>query len=355
MRLAVSVTLIAALSAAPLLAHADQASEEAAADLLRKRMQTERPDDLKLLDSVKGRHIVVVAGTMDHIERVLDAAKIRYTMIRPRDVAKHDLNADQILMVNCPGNIPSRGVRRIEKFVRAGGLLYTTDWALLNLVQRAFPGTVAHNGASTGDHVTPVRVHAEHDNMMTKMLLRKGGRPQWWLEGGSYPIKIVNSKKVQVLASSPSMGKKYGSAPVVVRFRWDDGEVIHVVSHFYRQIGTQGPKIAAKEVIDDVQGLTDAQKQAFKSSGSGSVDFGDVESSYGFQQMTTNMVVGKQKRNIEIDAAYQHTPTAPIVLEGRAVAPGARVKVIGKKDGKVRIRDDRGNEGEVAPEALQAR
>ncbi len=348
-------TAVAVLTALPSLAFAGQASEKAAAKVLKERMANERPEDLKLLEGVAGRDIVVVAGTMDHVERVLDAASIQYTMIRPRDVAKFDLHADQIVMVNCPGNIPRRGIRRIVKFVKAGGLLYTTDWALKNLIEAAFPKTIRHNGASTGDHVTPVRVHHEHDNMMSKMLLREDGQPQWWLEGGSYPISIVDKRKVQVLASSPSMGKKYGANPVVVRFRWQDGEVIHVVSHFYRQIGTRGPQVASKNVIDKVQGLTDAQKQEYKKSDSGDVSFSDLESSYGFQQMTTNIVVGKQKRNAELDATYEHTPAAPMELEGRKLKPGARVKIVGKKGKKVRIRDDRGNEGLVAPSALEAR
>ena len=186
-------------------------------------------------------------------------------------------------MVNCPGNMPAAGVRRIEKFVRAGGLLYTTDWALLNVIQKAFPNTIAHNGVSTADHVTAVHVHKKDDNLMSNMLLREKQEPQWWLEGGSYPIKILDPKRVQVLASSPEMKRRYSAAPVVVRFRWDDGEVIHVVSHFYRQISTRGPAVAAKDAIDGVQGLTDAQKKKFKKNAGAGAKMGDVESSYAFQ------------------------------------------------------------------------
>ena len=49
-------------------------------------------------------------------------------------------------------------MRRIERFVRAGGLLYTTDWALKNVVEQVFPNTIKHNGMSTGDEVVPVLV-----------------------------------------------------------------------------------------------------------------------------------------------------------------------------------------------------
>src|SRR5687767_1934657 len=198
-----------ALFLAPLLttalfstAFAGEEDEKAAAKILDGRMKTQRPEDYAILKAVQGKDVVVVAGSMDHIEQVLAAANIRHTVVQPNQVAKLDLNADQILMVNCPGNMPKAGLTKIEKFVRAGGLLYTTDWALLNVIQQIFPRTIKHNGGSTGDHVTAVHVHSKHDDLMSNMLLKTGSEPEWWLEGGSYPIEILDSKRVEVLASS---------------------------------------------------------------------------------------------------------------------------------------------------------
>jgi len=342
------------VSVSPLLA--DQNSESMAAEILEERMKTSRPEDLKLLRNVQDRNIVVVRGSMDHIEQVLASAHIRHTLINPEDVAKHDLNADQILMVNCPGHMPQEGVKRIQRFVRAGGLLYTTDWALMNVVQQAFPGTIAASGRSTGDHVTPVHVHKDDDNLMSNMLLRGGTRPQWWLEGGSYPIQIKDPQRVTVLASSEEMGRLYGSSPVVVRFRWEDGEVIHVVSHFYRQIGTKGANVAVKDALNDVEGLTAAQKQKLQAAPpSAAAPMGDVESSYAFQQMTSNLIVEKSKRNKELDKSYKATPKASVSVGGRTVNQGDRLKVLESKNGKARVRDDRGNEAEIDERLLDAR
>jgi hypothetical protein len=347
---------LALVSALPGLARADENSERAAADLLEKRMATERPADLVLLRRAQAKNIVVVRGSMDHIEQVLSAARIRHTVIDPQQVASYDLNADMIVMVNCPGYMPDEGVRRLEKFVRAGGLLYTTDWALANVVQKAFPRTIRHNGGSTGNHVTAVTVQRDHDDLMSNMLLRKGTKPEWWLEGGSYPIEIVDTKRVEVLASSPEMGRTYKAAPVVVRFRWDDGEVIHAVSHFYRQMATNGPAVAAKDAMKDVGGMTADQKAAFAASPAAlAAPIGDVESSYAFQQMTSNLVVGKEKRNEELDKAYGYTPKGIVAVEGRAVSKGERLRLLKKDGNKVRVRDDRGNEAELPADAIEAR
>lgn len=337
------------------VARADERSEQAAADLLHKKLESESPQDAALLGAVKGKDIVVVAGSMDHIETVLAAARIRFTLVQPHEVARWQLRNDQIVMVNCPGRIPDEGVERIQKFVRAGGLLYTTDWALANLVQKAFPGTIAHSGGFTGNEVVPVVVDKASDNLMSKMLLTGKGEPQWWLEGSSYPIKILDPKKVEVLAHSEAMGKRYGAAPVVVRFRFEDGEVIHVVSHFVRQMATQGQQVAAAAKVDDISGLSAGDKKAFKESAAAQASFSDVESSYAFQKMTTNLVVGKQRRNADLDRAYNMTVAAPVAIAGEAVAPGARLKVLKREGGKAQVRDDRGNEGFVAEDALIAR
>lgn len=353
LRPAVALTLLSLPLATP--AFAGDAAEAAAAELLEARLKEQRPEDLAILRSVKGKNVVVVAGSMDHIEQVLAAARIPHTLVQPNEVAGLDLNADQIVMVNCPGVMPAAGVQRIERFVRAGGLLYTTDWALSNVVERAFPRTIAANGKSTGDHVTKVEVHGHHHDLMTNLLLRKSSQPEWWLEGGSYPIKILDPKRVEVLASSKQMKKEYGAAPVVVRFRHDDGEVIHVVSHFYRQVATTGPAVAAKDGIDEVQGLSEADKKAFKEGAGGGVKLGDVESSYAFQQMTSNLVVGKQKRNVELDRQYGYTPAKPVTIAGREARRGDRLKIIETKGDQVRVRDDRGNEALVPAAALEAR
>jgi hypothetical protein len=237
---------VSLLSVNTAVARADQRSEAAASDLLHRRMQHEAPADAQLLNLVHGKDIVVVAGSMDHIESVLQAAKIPHTIIQPSQVAQYPFKSTMVVMVDCPGTMPDAGVARLERFVRAGGLLYTTDWALKNVVEKAFPRTIAYNGRSTGSEVVPVKLDDKtNDNIMSGVLLRKGSHPQWWLEGGSYPIDIIDKQRVHVLAHSDEMGSKYKASPVVVRFKHEDGEVIHVVSHFYRQMATRGPAVAA--------------------------------------------------------------------------------------------------------------
>ncbi len=363
-----SVAITWTLSLAP-HALADERSEEAASELLQRKLRNEDPQKKALLDAVRGKDIIVVAGSMDHIDQVLRAAHIRFTQIQPHEVAGYPLKQDQIVMINCPGRIPGAGLERIKKFVRAGGLLYTTDWSLANVIEKIFPRTIAYNGESTADEVAPVIVDKQSDNIMSRMLLTGKSEPQWWLEGGSYPIRILDKSRVEVLAHSPMMGARYHGSPVVVRFRWEDGEVIHVVSHFYRQMATRGPAIAAASAAGAFDGLSEKDKKEFAATPAAQATLGDVESSYAFQRMTANMVIGKQERNRELDQAYDQTVAAPQEMSSTPtpvaaasarppvaeVKPGAKLKVLTRQGGRVQVRDEMGNEGWMDGAALESR
>ncbi len=344
---------------------ADEQSEKAAADLLRKKLAHEAPADAQVLQAMSDKDIVVVQGSMDHIEQVLRHAQIKHTVIQPRQVASYQFRQSMVVMVDCPGVMPNAGVERLERHVRSGGLLYTTDWALQNVVQKAFPRTIRATGGSTGDEVVAVQLDdAQNDNIMSKMLLRKSSRPQWWLEGGSYPIRVVDPARVDVLAHSNTMGKRYGASPVVVRFKHGDGEVIHVVSHFYRQAATHGPRVAAAGAADALEGLSAADKKAFTGSAAAQSSISDVESSYATQRMTTNIVTSKRRRNEQLDREYDQALVGAGVLRGAAEpsaapvatpAAGAKLKVLGKRGTQVQVRDDAGNEGWVEADRLRAR
>ena len=77
--------------------------------------------------------------------------------------------------------------------------------------------------------------------------------------------------------------------------------------------------------------------------------------------MTTNIVTTKQKRNRELEGIYKFGTKAPMrAAPAAGAAPVAqpaadtRLKLLEKKDGKAKVRDDLGNEGWVDESALYA-
>ncbi|MEA2435225.1 MAG: hypothetical protein QOG54_2682 [Actinomycetota bacterium] len=206
----------------------------AGAQIARSQIAADAPEDAQALADVQASDIVVVAGTYDHVEKVLGALEMPHTRIGPDDFAGVRLRPDQLLVVNCPGNLPPRAIPGIADFVAQGGSLFTTDWALKHVIEPAFPGTISFNRRPTADDVVRVEI-ADHDNPFIKGVLDDNDDPQWWLEASSYPITIHDASRVKVLLSSSELAARYGESPVAVLFGHGGGEVFHMISHYYLQ------------------------------------------------------------------------------------------------------------------------
>ena len=211
-----------------------QRSYKAAAAITREQLRRDAPERARALDEVEQSDVVVVGGVYDHVESVLQALGVPHFLVTPREVDRLELRPEQLLVVNCPGDVSPAAVRKIRAFVEAGGSLFTTDWALKHVIEPGFPGVLAFQKAPTRDDVVRIEVR-DPDNIYLQGVLEGQDDPQWWLEGSSYPITILDPERVQVLITSRELGEKYGETPVAVWFRWGEGDVFHMISHYYLQ------------------------------------------------------------------------------------------------------------------------
>jgi len=277
-----------------------QKAYSASAKILKAKMKKERAGDLELLDKTADDNIVIVKGVYDKIEQVMDAIGLDYILIETDVVGRVFWRDDQIIIINCPGNIDKEGLDELEKFVKKGGFLLTTDWTLLNVLEKAFPGYVKYNGNSTGDTVVSIEV-VDKSHPFLKGIFSDVSNPQWWLEGSSYPIEILNKKAVNVLIKSEELKKRYGEEPVVITFNYGDGTVMHMISHYYLQrteTRDERHKKSAKAFAAEEMELTskDLDMKDIED-----VSLGEVESAYTSSQFISNIIVEKQKKNIELE------------------------------------------------------
>ena len=211
-----------------------QAAYLGGASIARDRMANEAPLDAEALAAVVASDIVVVSGCYDHVERVLQALEVPYQTVQPGLLTRVDLRPEQLLVVNCPGELTPAEIIKVRDFVAAGGSLFTTDWALRNVIEPAFPGLVEYNDRPTGDDVIGIEV-VDSDSPYLQGVLDGDDNPQWWLEGSSYPIRVLDPERVRVLIRSGELGEKYGECAVAVVFEFGKGEVFHMISHYYLQ------------------------------------------------------------------------------------------------------------------------
>lgn len=268
--------------------------------LVRERMERENPEDVEILDAVKETDIVCVRGTYDHIHLVLSAIGVPFAHIDPRQLLKMDLKPEQTVYVNCPSQFPPEAAKKLSAFVEAGGMLITTDWALKHVIEIGFPNTIKFNGMPSGDEVVSVEIVDTEDEILKGFIdQEKDAAPVWWLEGSSYPIEILDKKRVKVLVRSDELKRRYKADPVIVSFEWGKGIVYHMISHFYLQRSetrTQKQGTSASNYAKS-QNMSAATVTMFENCDELGVNYGTVQSAATSSEFVSRALVKQKKRS----------------------------------------------------------
>ncbi|MBN2205111.1 MAG: hypothetical protein JW767_08835, partial [Thermoleophilia bacterium] len=272
----------------------------AAAQITREQLRRDAPEKARVLDAVEKSDVVVVRGCYDRVEDVLAALEVDFTVCRAAALDRLALRPEQLLVINCPGQVSAHAITRIRAFVEAGGSLFTTDWALKHVIEPAFPGVLAFNERPTADDVVRIEVK-DPDNIYLQGVIDGRDDPLWWLEGSSYPIRVVDPERVQVLITSKELGEKYGEEPVAVWFRWGEGEVFHMISHYYLQrteLRTERHGAGAAVYFGE-KGvpMTAAMRAEY-----GDLALSEVESAKPSAAFMSNVLIDKKERALRLQA-----------------------------------------------------
>lgn len=272
-----------------------QRSYAAGASLSKDRLRREDPLSADALAAVEAADIVVVPGQYDHVEQVLGALEVPFTRMPGGSLRGVHLRPKQLLVVNCPGNLSAPDIVAVRDFVEAGGSLFTTDWALRNVIEPAFPGVLAYNNQPTSDAVIRIEI-LDRDNPFLRGVMDEADDPQWWLEGSSYPITVLDPDRVEVLITSKELEAQWGEAPVAVLFRHGAGEVFHMISHYYLQ-RTELRDARHRQKADTLWAEKGVAMPSAIRTMSADLDLGDVESSYSSARLFANIVADKKRRS----------------------------------------------------------
>ena len=273
-------------------------------ELLKDRVRTHAPEALDELERVTEDDVLVTTGCYDWIQSVFSHGGIRHRTVEPRVLEQVDLDPDQVVFVNCPGDFSRQGVHRLRQFVHDGGFLFTTDWALKNVIEPAFPGYVEYNGRPTDDDVVQVEF-ARTDDPFLESIVGPDDEPQWWLEGSSYPIRILRPDDVEVLIHSRELERKYGEAPVLVAFDFGAGRVYHMISHFYLQrteTRTARQQESSTTYLRE-KGIPQAMWDKYQAMGADELSLGSVESALMSQGTMKSILHTRMRRKKEAKAA----------------------------------------------------
>ena len=276
-----------------------QKAYKAAAKMSSKIIEQTNPEGYKYLKDVKNSDIIITRDIYDHGEVIFELIGIPYSLINTNEIENIELRDDQIIFINCPGHLSERGLERVKSFVERGGMLVTTDWALKNVLEKIFPEKAKYNSHSTGDDVVRVVFEKVNDTFLDG-LLDPNDEPVWWLEGSSYPIKILDESTVTILVSSQEMKRKYGESPIVITFEFGQGKVYHMTSHFYLQRSETRTKRHQESGTNyaTMKGMTNDSFTNDELDALGETNVAQMESAYTSARTLSNMIM-EQKRRVE--------------------------------------------------------
>lgn len=268
--------------------------------LVRDRLQKEDAENIKILEEIEASDVLCVNGTYDHIHLVLELSNVPFKRVNPPDLLNIKLRPDQTVFVNCASSFDPQVARKLAGFVAEGGLLITTDWALQNVIEVAFPEMVRYNKRPSADEVVRIEIMEKEDPVLKGFFdEEKDATPMWWLEGSSYPIEILNKEKVKVLIRSKELGDKYGEDAVMIHFEYGKGEVYHMLSHFYLQRSETRDKKHSQgaSTYASAKGASSATMEAFaameKEEG---LDYGTAQSAATSAEFINRALIKQKKK-----------------------------------------------------------
>jgi len=186
-----------------------------------------------LLENVTREQIIEVDGEWDDASHVLRTFGLPHTRVSAKKLGEVNLTKTKIIVVNCEGHLSQESLANIRRFVAMGGSLLTTDWALENVVERAFPGIVGwYKGYYTDEqsHLVDAVVVGEDQALLA------GVPPigHWQLVKKSQIVRLIQPAKVEVLARSRGMTREdpSGLGILAFAFGFGQGRVMHLVGHF---------------------------------------------------------------------------------------------------------------------------
>ena len=131
--------------------------------------------------------------------------------------------------------------------------------------------------------------------------------PQWWLEGSSYPITVLDKEKVEVMVQSKEIKERHGEPAVFVSFDYGEGKIYHMISHFYLQRAetrTERHKSEGSNYLSEKLAMDNQRWTKYKKMGVDDANLAEVEAAYSSSSVMNKILWDKKKKSEEKSKTY---------------------------------------------------
>lgn len=175
--------------------------------------------------------VIVFQSRGDHIELLLDELEIPYRTTRMGEVGDVGLHPQAVYVSNCTGEASADDAEPLSWFVRTGGYLFSSCWALTHTVNHVVEGKLRqlHTPGQVMGLVeaSPCPV----DSPFLKGVFDGKSRPVYTLEG-AHLIEVLDPELVEVLIDSPSCATVWGEGNLAAWLPVGHGLILDSVNHF---------------------------------------------------------------------------------------------------------------------------
>ncbi|MBL8898700.1 MAG: HEAT repeat domain-containing protein [Planctomycetes bacterium] len=175
--------------------------------------------------------VIVLESRGDHMELLLERLSLPHRRTRASAVPTCGLHQEALFFSNCTGELEAGDVEPLAWFVRVGGMLFGSCWALEETIARIHPGVV-RRFATREQVMDDVRATAvEPESPYLRGVFPAGTTPIYHLEG-AYLIEVLDPERAEVLIDSPDAAERHGCGNLAAWFRSGHGVILDSVNHF---------------------------------------------------------------------------------------------------------------------------
>lgn len=178
-----------------------------------------------------GLDVVVFKSRGDHIEQLLEELKIGYRATEQGKVLEAGMHPEAIFVSNCTGELAPTDLKPLTWFVRTGGSLFGSCWALSETIGRIEPNVMqkAQTKDEVLDDVRALPVRGE--SPLLTGVFPPSVVPIYHLEG-AHLIQVLDQERCEVLIDSPDAAERWGCGNLAAWFFCGHGVLFDSANHF---------------------------------------------------------------------------------------------------------------------------
>jgi len=184
--------------------------------------------------------IAVTEIGFDDMGSILEKLDYTYILIDDDEISDYEvLRKYNVLFINCgTGGDPDENKESLRKFVQKGGILYVSDLSAPQ-ISTAFPGFIKFSSGGVVDQW----INAKVTNQELREIIGSNIKIYFDMDNWTPIERVRNDVHIYLTGSFKTDYAYEENKPILVSFRYEEGEVIYTSFHNHQQATEEEEKL----------------------------------------------------------------------------------------------------------------